>query len=225
MPAVSLTTLRARVRERADMASSAFIGDTATGMDAFINEGVQKLHEKLVDAMGEEYASSTFAFATVANQSDYALPSGFFKLYGVDLDLNGTTKALRPYMRSERNAYKQSQTPLARLPRAPRYYLTGNTLRLYPPPAGGLSGQVLYAPEATTLVAGADTVTFPNGWERYVVLYAAIQALIKEETSVRELQAVLDAEDVNIEKMKMERDFANPMQVVDNDVSNYEWLF
>ena len=221
MPAVSLTTLRARVRQRADMVSSNFIADDATGLDAFINEGVQKLHEKLVDAMGEEYVSSTSALTTVAAQSDYTLPAGFYKLYGVDLNIGGRVRALKPYMRPERNVYRENLYPNY----VPRYSLVGGSLRLCPVPAGGLTGSILYAPEATTLTLPADTVTFPNGWERYVVIYAAIQALLKEESSVTALSAVLEREEQELDRIKMQRDLAAPKQVVDLDLVDTEVLY
>lgn len=203
------------------MVSSNFIADDATGMDAFINEGVQKLHEKLVDAMGEEYVSSTSVLTTVASQSDYALPAGFYKLYGVDLNIGGQVRALRPYMRAERNIYRENY----RSDRLPHYSLVGNYLRLYPVPAGGLTGSVLYAPEATVLTLPADTVTFPNGWERYVVLYAAIQALLKEESSVTGLMAVLEKEEQELDRLKQQRDLASPKQVVDLDLVDVDWTY
>ena len=82
---VTLTTLRARVRERADMVGSSFVADAATGLDAWIHEGWQQLYGKLIDAMGDEYVESKAALSLTAGVSDYALPSDFFKLYGIDL--------------------------------------------------------------------------------------------------------------------------------------------
>lgn len=225
MAAVSLTTLVARVRERADMPVAGFIADSATGLYGFINEGVQKLHEKLVDAMGEEYVSASTTFTTAAATSDYALPTsggGFLKLYGVDLDVGGVIRTLRPYMRAERNAYRDDQLGLGRIP---RYLLTGGYLRLLPIPAAGLTGTIWYAPGIALLTTGADTVNFPNGLERYVVLYAAIQALLKEESSVTGLMQMLEKEEAEIEKFKQMRDLAHPKQVVDMDVVDYEWLY
>lgn len=217
--AVTLTTLRSRVRERADMSVSTFIADTATGLDAIINEGVQKLHAHLVDAMGEEYISSTTSAAVTSGVSDYALPSDFFKLYGVDLSDGSQNRALRPYMRAERNLYRYAQ------PNGynnwPRYSLVGGYLRLYPAPSGG-TYTLLYAPNATVLVNGSDSVTFPNGWERYVVLYAAIQALLKEESSVTGLMTMLEKEEQELSQMKQMRDLAHPKQVVDLDAVDYE---
>jgi hypothetical protein len=213
MATVTLTTLVARVRERADMPVAGFVADSATSLWAFINEAHAKLHGMLVDALGEEYASSSQAFTTVANQSDYALPATFYKLYGVDLDYHGLMRSLRRYNRAERNLYRELHPEYV-----PRYSLVGGSLRLYPAPAAGLTGAILYAPEATTLASGSDTVTYPNGWERFIVIDAAIQVLLKEESSVTALVNERESIIREIESTKEARDLATPHQVVDTSV-------
>lgn len=215
MASVTLATLRTRVRERADMVGSSFVGDTATGLDSWINEGHQKLHGMLVEAMGEEYVSTSTALNTVAGTSTYALPAGFYKLYGIDLTYQGDTYALQPYMRAERAAYQQEEWTL-RGP--PRYSLVGGNLKLQPTPQSVMAGTIFYAPEATVLASGTDAVNYPNGWEKYVVLYAAIQALLKEESSVNALKQELAEVEREIERAKESRDFAFPKSVVDIDM-------
>lgn len=222
MASVSLTTLVARVRERADMVGSAFVADSATGLYAWINEANQKLHGMLVDALGEEYTSSASSFTTLAGTSDYALPTGFYKLYGVDLDYHGIMRALIPYTRSERNAFRNQQYSGVVVP---RYLIVGSNLRLLPTPSAGLAGSILYAPEATTLANGSDTVNYPNGWERFIVIDAAIQALAKEESNTRTLDAERDKIVAEIMQAKEARDMANPKQVVDTDLSDPDLLW
>jgi hypothetical protein len=197
------------------MVGSSFVADAATGLDAWINEGNQKLHGMLVEAMGEEYVSSSTSLTTVAGTATYALPSGFFKLYGVDLTYHGDTHALLPYMRSERAAYQQEELVL-RGP--PRYSLVGSNLKLQPTPQSVMTGTIYYAPEATVLSSGTDAVNYPNGWEKYVVLYAAIQALLKEESSVTGLRQELAEVEKEIERAKEARDYANPKTLVDMDL-------
>lgn len=214
MPSVTLTTLRTRVRERADMVGSSFVSDTATGLDAWINEAHQKLHGMLVDALGEEYVSSSAAFTTIADTSDYAVPSGFYKLYGVDLNYHGYMRSLKQYVRAERNTYREFYPEYL-----PRYSLVGSNIRLYPIPSAGLTGAILYAPEATLLVNGTDTVSYPNGWERFIVIDAAIQALAKEESNTSTLVAERAAIIKEIEQTKEMRDLATPKRVVDVDVA------
>lgn len=215
MAIVSLATLRSRVRERADMPVAGFIADSATSLDAFINEGVQRLHEKLVEAYGEEYASSQQSFVTVGGQENYSLPADFFKLYGIDLPISGVRRTLRPHMRAERNGYREGGVTWQMIP---RYSLAGDQFRLLPAPAGGIQGTIYYAPVAPTLVLSTDTVNFVNGWERYVVLHAAIQCLIKEESDVRDLRYELEKLERDLDGIKENRDAAFPRQVVDLDL-------
>lgn len=209
MATVTLTTLRTRVRERADMVGSSFVADAATGLDAWINEAHQRLHGMLVDALGEEYISSTSAFTT-SSSSDYPLPSGFYKLFGVDLEYHGIMRSLTRYERPERNVFRELRPEAL-----PRYALVGSNLRLYPVPAAGLTGSILYAPEATLLVSGSDSVTYPNGWEKFIVIDAAIQALLKEESSVTALVAERERIEREIRDAKEARDMATPKRVVD----------
>lgn len=202
------------------MTGSSFVADAATGLDAWINEAHQKLHGMLVDALGEEYVSSTSSFTTLAATSDYALPTGFYKLFGVDLEYHGIMRALTRYERPERNAYREI------LPEAlPRYSLVGSNLRLYPIPTAGLAGTILYAPEATVLVNAGDSVTYPNGWEKYIVIDAAIQALLKEESDTRALMAERERIEKEIREAKEARDMATPKRVVDVMMTDLDVLW
>lgn len=192
------------------MTGSSFVADAATGLDAWINEAHQRLHGMLVDALGEEYVSSTSSFTTLAATSDYALPTGFYKLFGVDLEYHGIMRSLTRYERPERNAYREIRPEAL-----PRYSLVGSNLRLYPIPTAGLAGTILYAPEATVLVNAGDSVTYPNGWEKYIVIDAAIQALLKEESDTRALMAERERIEKEIREAKEARDMATPKRVVD----------
>jgi hypothetical protein len=218
---VSLTSLVARIRERADMVGSTFVTDTATSLYAWINEANQKLHGKLVEALGEEYVSSVATLTTIAGTADYAVPTGFFKLYGVELTLSGEVTSLEPYMRAERNDYRNANRAGFNNSswERPRYSLIGSNIRLYPIPQSVLTGSILYAPEATVLTTGADTVNYANGWERFIVLDAAIQCLAKEESAVRTLIDERDAVIKEIDLAKEQRDLANPKRV--RDVTQY----
>lgn len=220
MAAVTLATLRTRVRERADMPTAGFIADSSTSLDAFINEGAQRLHERLIDSLGEEYVSSTSTITTASGTSDYAVPSDFFRLYGVDLTIHGKVRTLKPFGRNERN-YFRNATNNANWLGTPRYSLVGGNVRLYPIPQGVYSGSILYAPTITVLSSTSDTVNFPNGLERMVVLYAAIQCLIKEESDYRPLQRLLDQEEAALDELKYQRDAAFPKKVTDMDVVDY----
>lgn len=221
MAAVTLTTLRARARESADKTGSSFISDAANSLDAWINEGVQHLHEKLVEAMGEKYAYSTSSLSFVAGTTDYALPADFLKLYGVDVPYAGVTQTLRPYTFAERNWHKnRAQLGIG----VPRYTILGTNLHIEPSLITA-TATLHYAPAAALLVNGSDTVNFPNGWERYVVIYAAMRATMKEESDASPLAALLRAEDERLETLIQDRDVGHPRKLVDIEATHTEdWL-
>lgn len=221
MAAVTLTTLRARAREKADMVNSSFITDAANSLDAWINEGAQALHEKLVDAYDDEYLETTSSFTTAANAETYPLPADFFKLLDIELRMSGKYVSLKKYQRREANAYRQVTVNGADLP---RYRLAGANVRLLPVPANGLTGRITYAPTLALLVNGADTVNFPNGWEKYVVAYAAKVALEKEESDTTTLARQLMQWDGELAGLKLNRDAAVPNQVVDVEADDFDPL-
>lgn len=223
MATVSLTTLRSRVRERADMVGTNFVQDSATSLDAWINEGVQILHEKMVAAYGSDYVEKTSAF-TCDGTGNVTLPSDFFKLLGVDLQLYGVTRTIRPYMRAERNAYKNSSIWGPHV--LPAFKLSGlTTLKLLPAPPSGITGSIIYSPVATVLTNSGDTVETIDGWERYIVLYAAIQCLIKEESDAGPLMQQLQMMDAQLQGIIDNRSAGHPEHAVDVDLREDPFWF
>lgn len=217
MASVTLATLRARVRERADMAGSSFVADDATGLDAWINEAHQKLHGMLVDALGEEYIESINNITTTGADS-YALPADFYKLYAAGIIIGNRVRKMYQFSRGEQ--YRYLGNPNAQIP---RYRVVNRTLRLAPNTGAGQVLYLSYAPNATTLAVAGDTVDYPNGWDRFIVLDAAIQALLKEESSVTALAAERDRVVREIETTKEQRDLANPHRVTDVHLADYEF--
>jgi len=217
MATVTLAVLRARARERADMTSSTFITDA--NFNLWINESGQRLHEKLVDAMGEEYVESTSTVSVVSGTSDYALPSDFFKLYAVDGNINGQNRTMRPFTRAQRNAL---QNPIPIWFGYPRYRVTGSNIRVLPK-TQSFTMTLFYAPTFTLLTGDSSTVNFPNGWERLIVIETAIQALMKEEsdvTALRQEQMKMEAE---LQRIKDDRDQSFPKSAVDLDDISLDW--
>jgi hypothetical protein len=218
MATVTLAVLRARARERADMTSSLFVSDA--NFNLWINEAGQRLHEKLVDAMSEEYVEATTTFTTVAGTSDYALPATFLKLYAVDMNINGIQRTLKPFTRGARNALTGAMPAWNSYP---KYRITGSNIRILPSISGGLTTKLYYAPVFTLLTTDASTVDFPNGWERLIVIEAAIQALMKEESDVSALRQEQSKMEGELEKIKQDRDLQFPQSAVDMDEINLDW--
>lgn len=218
MAAVTLLTLRARARERADMPVAGFVPDSATGIDAWINEGNQKVREMLVKAYGEQFVETTASFNTVAGTTDYNLPTDLLAFYGIDLTIGGWKFALLPYNNTERNLQANALATYAG--QRPRYKLVGmstGVIRLLPAPGAVYAAVLHYAPSATLLVNTSDSVNLPNGWERYIVLYAAIQMKMKQEDDVRDLRAELGKMEAELEEIAQRRNADQPHSAVDID--------
>lgn len=219
MGAVTLTRLVERARSRADMPIVGFV--SAQELIDWINEGYQALHEKLVGAYGEGYVSSSAALTTSSGVA--ALPSNFFKMLSVETTIGGTVVTMLPYTLQERNAHRNAGWGNTK----PRYALVGTNLSVLPVPANGTVINITYAHEITLLSGGSDTVSFPNGWEKYIVAYAAKQMLEKEESDTSSLSRLLKQWDDELEAMKFSRDAAAPKQAVDLDIveSYLPWEF
>lgn len=209
------------------MSGSTFVEDTATSLDAWINEGAQKLHDMLVQAYGNEYVESTTTIATVAGTATYSLPADFYKLLMVELqyDSNRYT-TLKPFERAEQNFYRN--TPRGWY-NAPRYRLSGSKLMLQPTPGEVRNIILTYAPllqvnsgAKNILVDPSDTVDFPNGWERYVVMYAAKFAMDKEETSSTTIAQDLAKEEQDLKTIIENRDAGLSHSAVDLDLLDIE---
>ena len=220
------------------MVGSTFIADSATGIDRWINEGAQKLHQILVETYSSDYMETT---ATVPPSAAglAALPSDFFKLLGVEMTVGGQAYTLHRYNRQERNAFgvvsPRRSLPLYKLtgPSSSTYY---RQIEFKPPAlAYGQTLTVRYAPVFSArnqmgvitnavLTATTDTVDFDNGWERYIVLYTAIQMLKKEESDTGPLEMELAECFKQIVAGAENRDADQAPQAVDADAVDWDPL-
>ncbi len=230
MAAVTLTQLRAKARELADMTGSLFITDSADSLDQWINEGAQKLHDLYVQAYGEDYLEKSAVLTTVAGTTDYALPADFYKLLGVELPVNGEQKSLKLYNRAERNALSGQMLSISQLS-LPQYKLSAGVIRLLPAPRTVLVGKIWYSPllqvtngstVTNLLVAAGDSINFPNGAERYVIMYAARKAKVKQEDDVSALTRDIDIEESKLQVLIEERNAAEPKSAVDVEATDFD---
>lgn len=212
--AVALSTLRTRAKRRADMESSTFVVD-AEWTD-YINEGLAELHETIVDKSDDHIVSST-TIAVVAGTDSYALPTDFFRERGVDILTGGSTYTLSPFMFRERNRLDSYLGDVQRRGGLNYFYsIVGNNIRLIPEPSGSHTLTLWYIPEVAELSADGDEIdtAYAIGWERYVVLYAAIKALQKQEKDTTTYERELLGLQRRVEKNARRSD-GDPKRVVD----------
>lgn len=217
---ITLSTIRLAAQRRADMENSSFVSNAE--WLGLINSGIQELYDKLVEAYGSDYYLQTAATITTDGTNDkYALPTDFFKLLGVDLQLSGSSTGTTGWISlwrfnfAQRNQYTlpNIQTLWGRTNL--KYRLAGSNIWFIPLPAASQTLRLWYAPRFTALVNDADTFDGINGWEEFVILSAAINARIKEESPVQELMAMLARQDERLTSIKENRDAGAPGVTVD----------
>jgi hypothetical protein len=213
--AVQFSVLKTRVRQRTNTENqTGFIADAELG--DLINESVAELYDLLRSTYGQDYFLSTQSFQTVANQSDYPLPSDFLTARGVDVTFGqNIIITARPYVWSERNRYKWYPGWIYSQPVF--YRIVGNVLRFIPTPSGSYSITLNYVPTPTLLVNAGDTFDGIAGWEEYAVLDAAIKCLLKSEQL--ELAGTYEGRKqqmkLRIRSMAGNRDAENPERIQD----------
>jgi len=219
MPATR-SELRDRAKRRADMENSSFVSDTE--WNDYINEGLSELHDIVINKHDDHIVSSTTLTFT-NGASTTALPSDFYRIRGVDLTSGGFTYALEPFMFRERNRLQFASGILYGIENY-MYQVVGDNLHLIPKAQGSVSVTLWYIPEAPELAADGTEVNvgYAQGWDRYVVLYATIRALQKEESDVSSHFAELGALQKRIEASAM-RSSADGKRVVDVKYKGSAW--
>lgn len=211
----TLAQLRTAAKSRCDMENSSFVADSE--WLRFINLGYSELYDKLVRARGFDYFGKTGTVNTVAGTATVALPaSDFYKLWGVSASINGDDIPLKRMTIAERDDFSGSTTRASWSSMTPpRYMIRGANMLFRPIPDGVYTVTFWYVPHITALSADGDTVDGVNGWEEYIELTAAIQAVIKEEGDPQALMAERARMDARIEAMASDRDEGTPIKVQD----------
>lgn len=211
MASITLLNLRTQARQRANMERSQFVSDAE--FNNYINLSGAELHDILIQKFGNDYYANTFDI-TLSNQPSYSLPNDFYKVLGVDLVLDSIySVALKKFEFADRNLknyyYVSDHDTL------PQYKVTGDAI--YFIPQNNHSGKTVkfwYIPVYTKLLADGDVLKGFNGWEDYIIVDAAIKALIKEESDTSELFRIKNDLLRRIEAASDHRDSAHPNKMV-----------
>jgi hypothetical protein len=168
---VTLLDLMTLARQEADMVNSQFI--TEPELVGYIQNSYKDLYNLITTAYGEDYyAAIPSTFTTVANQDKYDLPNGtttfldnegntiippaFYKLLGVDLQLNANNPqgyiTLKPFTFSERNRFAVPNFASFWGFTNIRYRLLGNQIWMTPVPMAGQNIRLYYVPRPVNLI-------------------------------------------------------------------------
>ena len=225
----SLVEIRVAAQQRADRVNSTFV--TKIEWNGFINQSYYELYDLLTTLYEDYNVATPFQFAADGRTSGlYTLPDGiildsvlgtagnpFFKLLGVDIGIGGGAwTTLKKFDMVQRNRYVLPQTTSTALGVFnARYRLLGNQIEFIPPLGGGQAIRLWYVPRASRLIKDYDTLDHVSGWQEYVIIDAAIKALMKEESDVTSLMQQKTMLIKRIEESAMNRDAGMPDTISD----------
>lgn len=218
---VTLETLISDVRLYADMrgsnvATSGFLTDAE--LTRLINLQLTELYDLLLAARGQDYYITSDTISIVNGTASYALPDDFYQLKSLTLEWSSQEHELvRPINSvAARVRFENDETWDSGSRKG--YRMRGGDVEFLPTPTRAVTCRVQYVPAFTDLVAsGGSPNTFDgvNGWEKLVVLGAAIEALKIEEKVSSHLQDEYARQYARIQGLAADRDADNPMQIED----------
>lgn len=233
---MSLLELRLRAQQTADRVASGFVQIEEWNYN--IRLSMYELYDLLIGSYVENYALQQVTILTSGTQNLYPLPDGvtnflggtypnsagqapaqaFYKLAGVDLNVNTSnvtparvTLSSFDFIKRNEYVYPNSTSTIYGVYNM-RYRLMGNQLDMIPVPAGNQTLTAYYAPRLPALLRDTDLTTLgTSGWLRYVIVRTAIYALAKEEGSdLTQLNNELLFLKKRIEDMSQDRDMGSP---------------
>lgn len=209
---MSLGQIRLLAQQEADRVNSNFV--STPEWNTYINQSAFELYDLLVTLYEDYYVKAPFVFTTDGVNSQYTLPTDFYKLMGVDCGLGASNNAwvtLSKFDFIERNRYVYPNVTSTFFGVFNmRYRLVGNTLDFIPVPSAGQYMRMWYIPRMEMLLKDTDVLDGVSGWTEYVVVDAAIKALEKEESDTSALQMRKAALLKRIEDSAMNRDAGQP---------------
>lgn len=186
--AQTLAMLRAEAQQRANQENKSLVGTAE--WNRYINEAISELYDRVI-AVNPHYYVSTASF-TLSSSNAVALSTftGFYKLRGVDYRQGSRSVDVLPFdFLSERNLFSD------------QHYAGTYT--------------AWWTPTPPTLVLDADTLdAILDVWAEYVVVTAAIPAVVKEESDLSGLAALKQSLIERIDKSAATRN-ATPGQAAD----------
>lgn len=214
MASLTLTSVRAAVRERGDLPlSRKFSNDF---LDREIQSSWTALH-RLVEDVNEGYYDKSGNVSTVANQAYIALPADCRRVKGVDIVISGEPRELDQVGIAERNAYGQTAAePLA-------YRLTERGIDLFPTPNAIYTLRITYSRKVTAL--GASTVEVDEEWQDYVVWSAILKVAPSEERPMNDYQAMVAQAEAAIRAGASGRRRQEPEYLVMRDYAPNWWAY
>lgn len=207
MPAFTLTALLARIRRKGNYPNTGNHPASPIS-DTFLTEelnGAIGEYESVLDRLWEGYRDKTSTIATVANTATAALPSDFKSLRAKPYIVTGD----RP-MPLRRLSAEQTLPFYGLRDQPSGYMLTGANMEFFATPNAVYTVNLRYTPTATVLVSGSDSITIPNGWEKYPIELALLAADQQQMKSVQDRLTILARLEAEVQRAAGDRNQAEP---------------
>jgi hypothetical protein len=217
----SLTNLTLDVRVAADIQyATGRHPDSEIWED--INQSICRLYT-LLDRLDNQYYNTDYTFATVTNTGSYALPSDFWVLKGVRLYLTPTNSIrATPFMPNEQ-AWLDNSTEWTTFGLPVYYRLRGSLIVFSPVPKGAYNVTLSYTSAPQRLTQGIDTFDGIAGFERWVVIDAAIKRKQKDSLDAGLLMQEKAELDAWIVSLGNTRDTGEP-QYISEAQNQDQWV-
>jgi hypothetical protein len=214
-----------RAKERADMENSNFISDAEWYRS--LNVWTAKLWNKLVKADPDRYTREE-TFTADGSTQDFSVAADYYGTVGVDYISDSSEGIYVPLPRlygeeEHRIMQLQSSTPVGYTFRYNSTTPSTQLIRILPTPDEDVRHRYIVAPPsyATDGTDSAELVIGVAGFEEYVVIGMAIDARIKEESSVVQLRHSLAEMDAHLEEAAENRSIDSAGHVHDSRKSFY----
>lgn len=222
----SLGALRLYAQQRCDRVNSTFV--STEEWNQYISESYKELYDLIVQKFGDDYYGPvTYTWTTDGSSVLYPLPKDFYKNLLVEVALNPSDPnsyiTLKKFMRIQQNLWNYPNVYTFYGITNIRYRVDGSFIHLVPIAQAGYTLRMWYVPRPNVLMADNDIIDGVSGWEEYIVVDAAIKALVKEESDVSAFMAQKAALKMRIEEAAEHRDVQEPDTVSDSKLRNFAW--
>lgn len=183
--AVTLAQLAQAARETSNTENNTgFIGSTE--LDRVVNEGVSRAYDVLIEAFQQYFAASVpFPLTSTVNSallSTLIPPTPgprFYKALGVDFHLDSTRRQTVDRLDSFMDRNRSDKR---------RYFISGDTITVYPLSRAAGTYTLFYAPEVPVLTASVNLPAELERWREMIEVAAAIKILSKREMQTEALE-------------------------------------
>ena len=159
---------------------------TNTELDYFINQRYHRVYSAVLTVF-EDYKITTSFDSFVANQQEYTLPSGLFKIRRIEVNYdvsnaNSVFQKANPLTSLENVRTRLAETNLGTsILRDPVYFVSGSTVYFLPIPttSGTNAIKYWYIPVLSDLASDASTIDipYPDRYYNIIAVGAAADAL------------------------------------------------